>query len=210
VPHARNIVSAQPIERPNHARPGAIRASTIVAGTLIGCFVVLIGVSAISGSAENTELMTDTVTVLPSAGTNPQVTLQADSTPSRAPSSSTPTRSSQPRVTVTKTIPLPYDLPPGFGWFKPYDGIAVRLMEISEFECREGQRKCFGIEVFSGAGCPGGATVTMTMHAATNDAEVGHSSQTTSAIPAGGIAAAIVGYDPRGVSVTGELTGISC
>lgn len=211
MPHDRTFALTQRIESPGSARPSAVRASTIVAGSVIVCFVALVGlVSALSGKSVNTRLLTDTVTVTPSTGTRAPVAPQPASTASQTPSAAPLNRSSQPRVTVTKTIPLPYELPGGFGWFKPYDGIGVRLMDASEFECRDGQPKCFGIEVFSGPGCPGGATVMMTMHATTNEAEVGQSRETTAAIPAGGWEEAIVGYDPHGIAVTGDVTGISC
>jgi hypothetical protein len=154
------------------------------------------------------------VTVSQSSGaevTLTPVTITSVTTTSEVPSStSSPSRTALPRVTVTTTIPLPYDLPPGFGWINSDAGLAVRQLANEEFECRDAQNKCFGIEVYSGPGCPNGANVTMTVHAAVGDAQLGRTSDVTMPIPPGGRARAIMGYDPHGVAVTADLSSVSC
>jgi hypothetical protein len=174
---------------------------------VVGCATAIGGSPAATG-----QIGTDTVTVL-SATSGDHVTLQPSHATTRTSRGSVSPLFSAPsssRVTVTETVPLPYALPDGFGWVEPDRGLAARQLGYDEFECRQGQPFCFGIEVFTGEGCPGGATVTMSIHAASDNAEIGEASDTTAPLRPGGRGKAIIGYEDYGLAITADLESIDC
>lgn len=87
-------------------------------------------------------------------------------------------------------------------------------MPVEEFECTPEQTTgCFGIQIFSNAGCPAGATITLDVYNEDVDPEllIGQATGITLPIDPGGTQQAVIG-DTTGFEGTAsaQISTITC
>jgi len=105
-------------------------------------------------------------------------------------------------------------IPAGFKDWGDHD-LAYRGMETSEFECASdaASKICFGIQVFSSEGCPGGVTVGLSVYDEDVDPEtpISEASGVTPPIDPGGTQQVVIGettgFDGNG---TASLESMRC
>ena len=103
-------------------------------------------------------------------------------------------------------------MPSGFDWWDEESGLGYRGMDPdTEFQCQGEEDICFGIEVFSGPGCPGEATVEITVYPnASSDQVLGTASATAGPITAGGTGQAIVGFATTETEAAADVSNVTC
>jgi hypothetical protein len=189
--------------------PKAITALTAALLLLVGCASTISGQpSAVLGVAGPATSSTTTSSSDPSSSSSSS---RASSSSSRSTTSTTaPTSSTSPKTSSSSTSDS-VEIPDGFSDFG--DGLAYRGLDPDEIICTADQTGCFGVEIFSVAGCAAGAAVVLDLYNDDVDPAtvIGQGSGTTPAIDAGGIQRVIIGdttgYDGR---VTAGINDISC
>ncbi len=191
------------------AAPVVLLMSLLV---LVGCSSAIAGQGSPVPGASVTSPTTSSGSSESSSGSSSASESSASTSSSTSQTSRTTTSGeTSSSTTSTETTPT-FDLPSGFDWWSEEDGLAYRGMDPdTEFQCQDNQQICFGIEVFSGPGCPTAATVEVTVYPnSTSDEVLGTANGTTGAIPAGGTAQAIVGFDTTEADASAAVSNVVC
>ena len=176
---------------------------------LVGCATAISGQpSTAPGVAGSSTSSTTASSSNPSSSSSSS---GASSSSSRSTTATTAPTSSTSRTTSTSSTSGSVEIPDGFSDFG--HGLAYRGLDPDEIICTADQTGCFGVEIFSVAGCAAGAAVVLDLYDEDADPAtiIGQGSGTTPAIDAGGIQRVIIGdttgYDGR---VTAGINDISC
>lgn len=176
---------------------------------LVGCAATSIGGKASvqpGATPGQPTIATPTDETTPSSTSTSTSTAETTSSSASSSSSASTSSNSGSSSSSSSETSTSSSLPAGFtGWD---DDLAFRPVPGKDLVCSDDQvNGCYGVDVFSAAGCPGGAKVDLTFHDA-DDNVIGEASGSTDAIDAGAIERVVIGDTTE--STGAHLKDLSC